>query len=427
MLFLLSVALASCDLGGSTTATVPYITELDVWVPSGSVEEGRLMQEQALRFNQSHEDVRINMVILPPGDYHEQLRLAVTKQTLPDMMRMPAEWLYTFAWQEHLLPLDKLLTDAVSEDLLPVALQQGMYQGRLYGVTPLLNRPLLYARRSQLPMSLATEFVAALAEDQSAEAMSYRRFSALLAALSRVSNHSAVLEIQQQPLGLLALMNMNWPQDELAVAELQQQDKLQSLFNQPALIQLVQTYQQWLVQGYISSDSHSVFMAGGVPLLLASQREARTLQSRWHDDLMLLAAPHTAQQQPVLMADWFWSLRRHGEKQAAAIRYLEFLLQAEEVRLMAQASSLLPATVSAGQDAGDTEYQLAVNQTGHGFVLRTPAYAELRKTFDLLFQQLTVSASVVQVLRQSQEVFRQHWLARELTEQRLADENYRRN
>ena len=124
--------------------------ELEVWAHYGTEAERRTLQQQVVRFNESQDAVRINAVILPLGVYHDQIEEAAGKGRLPDILEIDPDYVGYRAWREQLQPLDKMLSDSLRIDLMDPLLQQNMYQGRLYAISPNSRIVMLYARRSLL-------------------------------------------------------------------------------------------------------------------------------------------------------------------------------------------------------------------------------------------------------------------------------------
>lgn len=122
--FLIIVGVAGCskDSGKKDDKTA-----IEVWLTPqwkgvySSDEEGadydNFMKEAAKLFNEEHEDVEINVQVIPGEERGEKLSTAIQTKTLPDIFFDSSFALSEFAHMGVLLPLDDIIDDKTKSDI----------------------------------------------------------------------------------------------------------------------------------------------------------------------------------------------------------------------------------------------------------------------------------------------------------------------
>ena len=142
-------SLVACDQVEPTAPTQEVVT-LAVWAHAGQASERKVIEQQVRTFNDRHTNVQAQLTFIPERSYNAQVQAAAIAGDLPDLLEFDAPYLYNYAWQGHLQPLEDLLPKSLQANLLPSILEQGQYQGHLYGVGTFDSGLALYARRSRL-------------------------------------------------------------------------------------------------------------------------------------------------------------------------------------------------------------------------------------------------------------------------------------
>ena len=126
----------SADSGG--TQTVSF------WAPF-SGPDGPNMQEIVEDFNESQDDVKVNMQIVPQSEYYTTVDLSLSGQEDgADVMIMHGDQVVTYASQNILKNLDDIVGDTINrDDYHPTAWDGVEVDGSLYGV-PLDIHPLMF-------------------------------------------------------------------------------------------------------------------------------------------------------------------------------------------------------------------------------------------------------------------------------------------
>ncbi|MCY7337302.1 MAG: extracellular solute-binding protein [Chamaesiphon sp.] len=123
---------------------------LRVWAHSGQAAERAVLEQQIKRFNNAQNATTVQLTFVPEGSYNAQVQAAALSKDLPDVLEFDGPFVYNYVWQQNLVPMDKLISESVKQDLLPSIIQQGTYGGHLYSVATFDSGLGVYGRRSQL-------------------------------------------------------------------------------------------------------------------------------------------------------------------------------------------------------------------------------------------------------------------------------------
>ena len=390
LLIAAGMLLSACGSGRTDTTTgQDQTTELEVWMHAGSPAERRIMQEQVTHFNTMQYSVRVNVVILPAESYEGQVREAAGAGTLPDILDFNGPSIHEYIQRGSLVPLDKLLTDNSRLDLFPAIIGQGMYRGRIYTVSSFDTGLGVYARRSMLRK-------AGVRVPESLEnAWSAAEFGRVLRRLAAHDADGAVLD-----LGLGA--KGEWysyaflPVVQSAGGDLVDRDSYRTAagrLNREGVVAAMVQLQSWVRQGYVDmGGDDDAFLRGRVALSWRDHTAFRRYDGQYPGDVVLLPLPDFGHGPRTAQGGWGWALTTACRDRQAAMQFLEYLLQTEQVLAMAEAGAGIPATRSAAARAAlyrdDGPLHLFVPQLETAVTSRPslPAYpilsAEFQRTFD---------------------------------------------
>jgi multiple sugar transport system substrate-binding protein len=322
--------------------------ELEVWMHAGSPAERRIMQEQVTRFNNLQYRVRVNVVILPEASYAGQVREAALAGGLPDILDFNGPFVYDYIQRGRLVPLDKLLTDNSRLDLFPAVVQQGMYQGRIYTVSTYDTGLGVYARPSRLRAAGVRMPVAI------DEAWSAAEFKRVLQRLAEYDEDGAVLD-----LGLGA--KGEWysyaflPVIQSAGGDLIDRESYKTAagrLNRSEVVAALSQVQSWIKQGYVDvNDDQDAFLQGRVALSWGDHTAFERYAEAFPGDVVLLPLPDFGRGARTAQGGWGWGITATCTDRRAAMQFLEYLLQTEQVLAMAEAGAGIPATRSAASRA----------------------------------------------------------------------------
>ncbi len=161
------------------------------------------------------------------------------------------------------------------------------------------------------------------------------------------------------------------------------------VLNGPHAVAAMRKLQNWFVHGYVDPNvDDAAFINGRVALSWAGHWEYPRYAAAFGDDLALLPLPDLGRGSRTGQGSWVWGITRHSGNQQAAARFLEFLLEPEEVLAMAAANGAVPATRPAIERSplygASGALRLFSRQLQGGFSVprpKTPAYPVITSAF----------------------------------------------
>ncbi len=394
----LALFVAACGERGEPAGA----TVLRVWAHAGQAGERDVLREQVERFNAAHTDVHIDLGFLPERSYNAQVQAAAVAGDLPDVLELDGPYLYNYVWQRQLQPLDDKIAPTLRADLLPSIVDQGTYRGGLYGVGSFDSGLGLYARRSAL------ERAGARIPAHPAEAWSLAEFEALLERLAAIDDDGAVLDLK-----------LNYPDEWFSYAfapviqsaggdliDRRDYQSADGLLNGPPAVMALTHVQRWLRDGRVDPNvDDGAFTTGRVALSWAGHWEYRRYHAAFGDDLVLVPLPDFGHGSRTGQGSWLWTITRHCAQPALAARFLDYLLETDNVLAMTSANTAVPATRSAIARSplygvGGPLHLFAV-QLAEGYAIprpKTPAYPVISSAFRRAFAEIRDGAPVRQAL-----------------------------
>jgi multiple sugar transport system substrate-binding protein len=386
-------------------------TELEMWLHYGSETERRTIQQQVARYNSLQDNAIINAVILPQGKYHEQVSNAAANGRLPDILEVDPGYIGFRAWRKQLRPIDKLLSDSVRGDLLLPVLQQGIYQGRLYAVSPESRIALVFMRKSALKAAGISEI--------GPDTWTLARFYQVIARLQGQTGEQGLIELKrfdnEQDLSD-EILPLVYASESISGNDVAFVDRLTGSSTR----ELFHFFQNGFQKGYFDRHKDDSFLTGEASVALGSQADIATYQRAWQDDLLVLPMPGAQRTNFMFHSGWSLGITHDCRDEQLAVRFIEFLLQPEEVMIMAKASDTLPGTYSA---LGMSESPATVVKSLFSRIqsaeteqtmiyTSTPAYPQLRARFYRLFQNIArgedVSTELVEARNDMTTILRQY-------------------
>ena len=335
----LVLLLVGCgEQAGEQTSAAAVI---EVWAHAGQAAERQVLERQAARFNASQKAIRVRLTFIPEQSYNAQIQAAAVAGDLPDALEFDGPFLFNYVWQGHLQSLDGLLSEETRQELLPSIVSQGLYLGHFFGVGTFDSGLGLYARRSVL--EAAGVRIPADPED----AWSIDEFSGALESLASRDPDGMVLDLKLNYSGEWFTYAFS-PLLQSAGGDLIDRGSYQTangVLNGPHAVAAMRKLQNWFVHDYVDPNvDDAAFINGRVALSWAGHWEYPRYAAAFGDDLALLPLPDLGRGSRTGQGSWVWGITRHSGNQQAAARFLEFLLEPEEVLAMAAANGAVPAT-----------------------------------------------------------------------------------
>ena len=379
--------------------------ELQVWAHSGQEAERHTLHKQVMLFNNQQDEIQVELTFLPEGSYNGQVQAAALADDLPDLLEIDGPYVYNYAWQGKLLPLDTLISEQLKKELLPSIINQGTYQGYLYSIGNFESGLGLYARRSQL------RTIGARIPNSPKDAWNVDEFQKILYNLSQQDNDGAVLDLKLNYQGEwysygFAPLIQSAGGDLINREDFQQSD---GSLNSPAAIVAMQRVQHWIQSGYVDPNiDDAAFITGRVALSWGGHWNYNQYRAAHGDDLVLLPLPNFGMGTRSGQGSWSWGITTTCRQPQAAMRFLEFLFQIEQVLSIVKANGAVPATYSAIEQlpvyAPGGPLHLFIQQLNKGYTIarpQTPAYPLISSEFESAFFDIRDGAVVSKVLDQA--------------------------
>jgi multiple sugar transport system substrate-binding protein len=368
-------------------AVVNSRTTITVWAHHGKPEEWKTIQEQVKRFNERQTNVTAKLVEIAEANYDTQVQSAAASKQLPDVLEFDGPMLANYAWKGYLTPLEGLSAE-VRADLLPSLIQQGTYAGKLYAVGTFDSGLGLFANLRLL------EQVNARIPTNIASAWTIPEFNDLLAKLAEQEKRSGgdgqVLDLKRDyrgewwTYGFYACLVS-------AGADLIDRANYQSaaeILNSPQAVQALNQMQQWFKAGYVDPNTDGrAFVDGKTAISWVGHWEYPRYRQAIGDLLVLLPLPNFGAGSRTGMGSWAWGVTRECRNPQAALQFIEFLMQPEEIEAIVMANGAVPArqTVIARSELYRVggPLHLYAEQLNHSAVPRpvTPAYPVVTSAF----------------------------------------------
>lgn len=397
---LLAGAFTAC--GGRETAPADGVTRLSVWAHTGQEAERDALAAFVDRFNASQNEVQVAITFLPDGAYNAQVQSAALANDLPDVLEFDGPFLYNYAWQGHLRPLDDLIPVDLRGRLIPSIIEQGTFAGNLYSIGMYDSGLGLFGRRSML--EAAGIRIPASAED----AWSVDEFEAALETLAAASPSGHALDLKLNYTGEWYAYAFS-PAIQSGGGDLINRQDYQSadgVLNGSAAVAVMTRFQSWLEGGLVDPNTDdNAFVGGRVALSWVGHWEYPRYAAAHGDDLVVMPLPDFGNGTRTGQGSWNWGITRSCANPEAAMQFLGFLLGDAQVIEMTAGNAAVPATKSAAASselyAESGSLRLFLDQLTGGFGVprpRTPAYGVITAAFEQAFDDIRNGAPVQDAL-----------------------------
>ncbi|QSX67612.1 MAG: sugar ABC transporter substrate-binding protein [Dolichospermum sp. DET69] len=381
---------------------------LDVWVHAGQEAERQTIAAQVERFNQSENDIKVQLTFIPEGSYNSQIQAAALSRDLPDILEFDGPFVYNYVWQKNLIPIDNIISPEVKDDLLPSIIEQGTYHHHLYSVGTFDSGLGLYGNRKQL------ETAGVSIPKNNTNAWTVAEFNQVLAKLTEKDPNK-----DGQVLDLKLNYGGEWftygfaPIIHSAGGSLLRQKgetlEAEGAINGEKAIQAIAHLQSWLQNNYVDPNlDDAAFTSGRVALSWVGHWAYAGYAKALGNDLVLLPLPNFGTGSKTGQGSWNWGITSNCKNPKAAMKFLEFLLKPQEVLAMTNANGAVPATKSAiaqsplYQEGGPLRLFSAQLLNGNTVPRpRTPGYAVVTSAFQQAFNNIRNGVDVEKALKKA--------------------------
>lgn len=389
------------------TAGVLAATEITVWYHSGRGPERATTQDQVRRFNEMQDEVKVNLVELPEGSYNEQVQAAAVSNDLPDVLDLDGPFIANYAWSGYLHPLDEFVSQEMKDDFLPSIISQGTYEGNLYalgafdsGLSFWGNRKYLEAVDARIPTSVE-------------DAWTYEEFMQIVADLQELEDVKYALDFKMFDVGEWYTYGFS-PFFQAFGADLidREEKQAEGTLNGEKGIEAGKWFKSLFENGYANQNppGDTEFINEEAALSWTGHWNYNPYTEALGDNVVLLPAPKF-EKQATGMGSWAWSITTNSENPEAAWKFLEFVLQPENIVQMTDANGAVPSRSSAVElsepykEGGDLA--LFVEQLETIAVPRpvTPAYPVITDAFTTAIDNIVSGGDVEEELdKAAQEI-----------------------
>ena len=143
---LAALALLGCAQADDGRTTIRYMA----W---GNPPQLALEKRFCEAFMQENPGIRVKFIQTPSSAYRDKMILMLASRTAPDVMRVDSFDFPALVAKDYYHPLDGLIANDPTyrqADYFPVAVQEGRYRGRQYGVNVLFGSPVVYYNKDLL-------------------------------------------------------------------------------------------------------------------------------------------------------------------------------------------------------------------------------------------------------------------------------------
>jgi len=113
----------------------------------GNPEQIAVEREIIRAFEARHPHLRVRLFMVPGSAYADKLQLMLASHTAPDVMRADHYYFPALARKEYFLPLEPFIErepPGFLDDFVPIAIEEGKWRGRLYGLNVLFGAVMIY-------------------------------------------------------------------------------------------------------------------------------------------------------------------------------------------------------------------------------------------------------------------------------------------
>lgn len=403
---LTSFFLASCGsssspssalTNGCTGKALTGKTTLTAWYHTGQPSETSTTQAQVAAFNASQNQVHVNLVDLPEGNYDDQVKAAAAANQLPDVLDFDGPLLYNYAWNKQLRPLDNCISSSLKSDLLPDILKQGTYANHLYGIGAIDSGLGLYVRTSILQkynIRIPTSPSDAWTADEFTQALK----------TLQAAGYQHPLDLKMD-YGKGEFFTYAFsPIIESAGGDLINRSTYQTasnVLNSDASVQALTTFQSWFKDNLVDPDTDgNAFILGRTPISWVGHWVYNDYTKAWGSDVTLVPLPNFGKGSVTGTGSWQWGITTNAKNADAAWAFINYLMQPAQLVQLTTADGAIPTTNAAlAQEPqfspGGAEYLYAEQLKTIGVPRpQTPAYPAITSAFAQAIQDISTGEDV---------------------------------
>jgi multiple sugar transport system substrate-binding protein len=380
---------------------------ITLWVHSGPGPERDVYRASIREFNESQNEVQVDLTELPEGSYNDQIYAAALARQLPGVLEFDGPYVTTYAWAKRIIPIDAFpAIRAISRDMLPTLVSQGSFNHRLYtvgqydsGLAIWGNRKLLAKAGVRLPAGVA-------------EPWTLSEFEAALEKLRRSGvDHPLDLKFNYGAgewftYGFAPILQ-SFGGDLIDRKDFRTS---RGFINGPAAVKAMTLLQSWVKAGYVNASTRDDgdFIKGRSALSYVGHWTYASYRAALGQDLVLIPMPNFGGRVVTGAGSWNFGISADCPNPQAAAKLLAHLMSSREIARVTEANGAIPGTFTALKASGNYgeggalalyREQLSLNEA----VVRpaTPAYPAISLAFAEAVNDIIAGADVKTELDQA--------------------------
>lgn len=187
------------------------------------------------------------------------------------------------------------------------------------------------------------------------------------------------------------------------------------VLNSDGAVQALATFQSWFKSGFVGDNTDDTdFLSGKSAVSWVGHWMYGPYKEKFGDDLVVVPLPDFGQGAKTGQGGWQWAVGSGASDPDAAWKWIEFTLQPEQQKVIAEASSAIPARTSVAKadprfkTGGDLELYVKQLEGGTSEPRpTTPAYNTVSDAFNQAIQDIIDGADVKESLDKAVEVIDQ--------------------
>ena len=336
---------AAALLGSVGTACAQ--TVVSMWVHAGAGPEAKAYSEAVAAFNQSHKDVRIDLVRLPEGSYNDQVNAAALAHKLPCLLDFDGPNVYNYAWTQKIIALDGFpeLKRIAETEMLPSLRRQGTYNQQIYSLGQFDSGLALWGQRKWLKK------IGARIPTQVGEAWTLAEFEDVLRKL-KAAGVAFPLDMKlNYGMGEWFTYGFSPIVQSLGgdLIDRQSLKTAQGSLNGPEAVKALSLLQGWARSGWINPATRddSDFIQGRSALSYVGHWVHADYRKALGDDLVLIPMPKFGTRAVTGAGSWNFGISADCKAPREAAAVLAHLMSPEEIGRVTQANGAIPGTRTA--------------------------------------------------------------------------------
>jgi multiple sugar transport system substrate-binding protein len=385
---------------GAALSGADHVSIINVWThEAANTPAFAALKAAAETFNRAQHTHTVFIVPSIYRYYDERVQSAAATGTLPCVLDIDGPFVPVFAWRGYLQSIDKFVSRALRDDLLPTIIVQGTYNGRLYTLGQFESGLGLWANKRHLdrvdariptieaPWTLV-EFEQTLDALTALEDVDYAIDLALYTRRGEFYSY-ALAPIVQGFGGDLVSRDTN--------------PAAKGVLDGPQSVAALKHFQHWLQAGWTRAvfDRADDFEKGRVALSWTGHWKYPNYSAALGKDLILLPLPDFGHGIKTGMGSWSWGISSTCRDARGAWEFLNYLMSTREIVRITTANGAVPARRSILArsplygDAG--ALHIFADQLNAGFGVprpKTPGYSTISRAFASAVSNIMEGADV---------------------------------